>query len=203
MSAAARSLRVAVADGDLATRELHRELLTKLGHRVVAVAATGRDLVEQCHTCRAELLVTAIRMPDMDGIEAAEAVNRESPTPVVLVSAFHGDDLLERALADPIMAYLAKPVNEVELRAAITLAIHRFALFQRSRQEAADLKQALEDRKLIERAKGILMRRVGVDEPEAYRRLRKLASDGNRKLAEVARVVLTAEEVFEQMERLV
>jgi response regulator NasT len=175
-------------------------LLARLGHRVVALAGTGKDLVEQCQSCRAELLITDIVMAEMDGIEAAEAVNREAPTPVILVSAHHEDDLLERALTDYVMAYLAKPVDAVELQAAITLAIHRFVLFQRSRQEAADLKQALEDRKVIERAKGIVMRRAGLDEGEAYRRLRKVASDGNRKLVEVARAVLRAEEVFEQLE---
>jgi response regulator NasT len=99
------------------------------------------------------------------------------------------------------MAYLAKPVKPVDLQAAIRLALLRFGHFQALAKEAADLKQALEDRKVIERAKGAVMKRVGVDEEEAFRRLRKLASDSNRKLADVAQRVTSAEEVFRELDK--
>jgi response regulator NasT len=100
------------------------------------------------------------------------------------------------------MAYLIKPVSQADVEAAIALAMRRFEQFQAVRREAADLRQALEDRKVIERAKGIVMRRLAVNEDEAYRRLRKLGNDHNLKLVDVARTILQADEVFEALESL-
>ena len=99
------------------------------------------------------------------------------------------------------MGYLIKPVDEAQLRAAIALAMTRFRHFQALAKEAADLRQALEDRKVIERAKGIVMKRLRVDEDEAFRRLRKMASDHNLKLVEVGTRVITSEEVFGHLDR--
>jgi response regulator NasT len=113
---------------------------------------------------------------------------------VILVSAHHDPELIRRAEADHIMAYLVKPIKQGDLGPAIALAMRRFEQFEQLRQEAADLRQALEDRKLIERAKGILMRRASLDEPTAFRRLQKTASDKNLKLVDVARMIVTAEE---------
>jgi response regulator NasT len=145
-------------------------------------------------------VVTDIKMPDMDGIEASLAVNREREVPVILVSAHHDAELLVRAGTDHIMAYLIKPVKPVDVEVAVNMAMVRFEQFRAVRREAADLRQALEDRKVIERAKGILMRRVKLEEQEAFRRLRKLASDQNRKLVDVAHAVLKAEEIFHALE---
>jgi response regulator NasT len=94
------------------------------------------------------------------------------------------------------MAYLVKPIKQADLEPAIAIAIRRFDQFQALRKEAVDLKQALEDRKTIEKAKGILMKKVNLDEHEAFRRLQKLASDKNKKLIEIARSILTAEEAY-------
>src|SRR5262249_55214881 len=143
-----------------------------------------------------------IKMPDMDGIEAAQAINQGRPIPVILVSAHHDTDLLNRAKLENVMSYLVKPIKEPDLQSAITLAMLRFQHFQALAKEARDLRQALEDRKLIERAKGIVMRRVRVDEDEAFRRLQRLASNHNQRLVEVAQRVLAAEEVFHQMEKI-
>jgi response regulator NasT len=194
-----RSLRVAVAEDERDTREYLQEMLSRLGHQVVA-ASNGRQLVEQCRALKPDLIVTDIKMPDMDGIEAAAQVSAVNETPVILVSAHHDAELLERAGADHIMGYLIKPVTSADVETAIAMAMRRFEQFQAIRREAASLRQALEDRKVIERAKGILMRRLGVGEEEAYRRLRKLASDRNHKLVDLARTVLQAEEVFQQLE---
>ncbi len=135
-------------------------------------------------------------MPEMDGIDAAVALYKERPVPVILVSAFHDPELIERAEADHIMGYLVKPIKQADLGPVIGLAMRRFEQFQELRKEAADLRQALEDRKLIERAKGLLMKKAGLDEASAFRRLQKLASDKNLKLVEVARILLTAEEAY-------
>jgi response regulator NasT len=191
-----RSLKIAVADDELDMRDYLQQILPLLGHQVVAVATDGRELVEQCRTVRPDLVITDIKMPDMDGIDAATQIYRNGPIPVILVSAYHDPDFISRAEADHILAYLVKPIKQADLEPAIAIAMRRFEQFQALRKEAADLKQALEDRKVIEKAKGILMKKANLDEHDAFRRLQKLASDKNRKLIEIAHMILTAEEAF-------
>jgi response regulator NasT len=201
MSQPARLLSIAIADGDCEMREFFQEVLTRLGHHVVASADSGRQLLEQCRATHPDLVITDIKLPDLDGFEAVAALNRERQVPVILVTAHPDGDLLARAGEGHVMAYLAKPIKPVDLEAAIGLAVLRFEQFQKLSQEAAGLRQALEDRKNVERAKGILMKRLRLEEPEAFRRLRKLASDTNRKLVEVAGTILAADEVFEALEK--
>ena len=136
-------------------------------------------------------------MPEMDGIDAAVRLYRETAVPVILVSAFHDPGLIERAETDHVMAYLVKPIKQADLEPAIALAMRRFEQFQHLRREANDMRQALEDRKVIERAKGILMKRASLDEPGAFRRLQKTASDKNLELVEAAKMIVTAEEAFQ------
>jgi len=195
-----KTLRIAVADDEADTRLFFQELLPHLGHQVVSVAETGRQVLAQCRTTRPDLVITDIKMPDMDGLQAAAEVNREARVPVILVTAHHEGDVLARTGEDYIMGYLAKPIKPVDLQVAVRMAIIRFETMQTLVREAADLRKALEDRKLIERAKGIIMKRLGVDEEEAFRRLRKLASNQNHKLVDVAQQVAAAEEVFRQMD---
>jgi AmiR/NasT family two-component response regulator len=195
-------LRIAVADDEPDMLMFFRELLPHLGHEVVAEAATGRDLVERCRGARPDLVITDVKMPDGDGLAAAAEVNRDGQVPVILVTAHHDGDVLAGTAADYIMSYLAKPVKPVDLQAAVHLAMLRFGHFQALAKEAADLRKALEDRKLIERAKGAVVKRVRVDEEEAFRRMRKRASDTNQKLVQVARQVAAAEELFRQLDVL-
>ena len=201
MNQTTRALRIAVADDEPDMRQFFRELLPQLGYEVVAVAETGRQLAEQCRAAHPELVITDIKMPDMDGIQAAAQVNREREVPVILVTGHHEAELLARAASDYIMAYLSKPAKPVDLQAAIKLAMLRFDHFQALRKEAADLRQALEDRKVIERAKGTVMKRIGMSEEDAFRRLQRLASNHNVRLVEAAQQVLNAEEVFRQLEK--
>ena len=128
----------------------------------------GRELVEHCRTARPDLVITDIKMPDMDGIDAAAEIYAQAPIPVILVSAYHDPEFIRRAEADHILAYLVKPIKQADLEPAIGIAMRRFEQFQALRKETADLKQALEDRKVIEQAKGILMKKAGLDEPEAF-----------------------------------
>jgi response regulator NasT len=186
--------RVAVADDERDNLEFFRDLLTRLGHDVVVLAATGEELVRRCREAAPDLIITDIKMPDLDGIAAAEQLNGDRPVPVVLVTAYTEPGLLERAeAAGPVMAYLVKPVKASDLAAATRLAVARFGERQRALQ-------ALEERKLVERAKGALMKRLGVDEDEAYHQLSKYAHHNNLKLTEVARLVLRANEVFGALE---
>jgi response regulator NasT len=191
-----RSLQIAVADDEPDMREYFQKILPLLGHKVVAVAETGIELVEKCAGVRPDLVITDIKMPDMDGIDAASRIYRQAPVPVILVSAYHEPEFIRRAEADHVLAYLVKPIKQADLEPAIAIAMRRFEQFQALRKETSDLKQALEDRKVIEKAKGILMKKTGLDEHDAFRRLQKLASDKNRKLVDIAQTILTAEEAY-------
>ena len=196
-----RSLKIAVADDERDMRDYFQQILPLLGHQVVAAAQTGRELVELCAQSHPDLVITDIKMPDMDGIDAATQIYRNAAIPVILVSAYHDPEFVRRAEANHIMAYLVKPIKQADLEPAIGIAMRRFEQFQELHKETSDLKQALKDRKVIEKAKGILMKKTGLDENDAFRRLQKLASDKNRKLIDIAQTILTAEEAFEPPHR--
>lgn len=189
------ALNILIADDEQDMRDWFEKILPLLGHKVHAVT-NGRQLVAAAREFRPDLVITDIKMPDMDGIAAAEQLYRDYPIPVILVSAYHEAELIERAEADHVMAYLVKPITKADLEPAIGLAMRRFDQFQQLQREANDLRQALADRKVIERAKGIIMKRASLDEPEAFRRLQKLASEKNKKLIELATMIVTTEEAL-------
>ena len=147
--------------------------------------------------CPPDLVITDIKMPDMDGIDAAVQIYQDRPVPVILVSAYHDPELIARAESDHILGYLVKPIEQADLEPVIALAMRRFEQFQALHRETADLRQALEDRKVIERAKGVIMKRGSLDEHEAFRRLQKLASEESRKLIEIAHMILLAEKAVQ------
>ena len=194
------ALRIAVADDEPRMRDYYQDTLPLLGHRVTCVAPTGQDLVRRCRDARPDLVITDIKMPDMDGIDAVVELGREEPIPAILVSAYHDPELFERTKGGHILAYLVKPIKQADLEAAITIAMQRFEQFRALRQEAGALRQALEDRKLIERAKGVLMKRAGLDEEAAFLRLQRVARESSQKMVEVARMILRAEAAFQPPE---
>jgi response regulator NasT len=179
-------LRIVVADDEPDMRDYFRKILPRLGHQVVGAAKSGRELTELCLALHPDLVITDIKMPDLDGIDAAMEIYQHLPVPVILVSAYHDALLVERAEADHIMGYLVKPIKQADLGPTIALTMHRFEQFQELSREATDLRQALQDRKVIERAKGLLMKRDNVSEQEAYTHLQKIAMSQRRKLVEVA-----------------
>ena len=189
-------LRISVADDEQDMRDFFERMLPLLGHQVVSIAETGRELLEHCKKLRPDLIITDIKMPDLDGIEAAAIIGEECPTPVILVSAYHDEESIARAEADHILAYLVKPIGKSDLQPAISLAMRRFAELQALRKESLDLRQALADRKIIEQAKGILMKIAGADEKDAFRRLQELAAERNQKLIEAAQSIVAMEKAF-------
>lgn len=189
-------LRVAVADDDPDVREVLAKMLRALGYEMAFEAATGRELVEQCLSLGADLVMTDIQMPDMDGLDAAGLIYRNSATPIILLSGHCDRALIERAEENHVFAYLLKPITQLQLEPAIVLAMRRHEEFQTLKHEADDLRQALADRKLIERAKGLLMKHLNLDEQDAFRKLQKLASSKNKKLVEIAEMVLTMAEAL-------
>ncbi len=191
-----KSLRVLIADDESIRLLSLAAQLAALGHRVVAEATQGDEAVRLAAEHRPDLAILDIKMPVMDGIEAAERITQAQPIPIILVTAYSETQLVERAARANISAYLMKPVAEDDLLPAITLALARFREFESLRREVADLRDALEARKVVEKAKGILMRRLGLAEDEAFRRLQKQSQDTNRRLAEVAEAVVTADRMF-------
>ena len=191
-----QSLRISIADDEADMRDFLERMLPRCGHQVVSIAEDGRQLVEHCRELAPDLVITDIKMPKLDGIEAATLICKERVVPVILVSAYHDASLVERAGADYVIAYLVKPIVFADLQPTITIAMRRFAELQTLRKECTDLKQALADRKLIERAKGVLMKVAGIDEKEAFRRLQALASESNKKLTEAAQQVLGLEKAI-------
>jgi response regulator NasT len=189
-------LRIAVADDEQDMRDFFERMLRAEGHQVVSIAENGRELVEHCRATKPDLVITDIKMPEMDGIEASTEICRERPVPIILVSAYHDPKLIERAADDHVMAYLVKPIGKAQLGPAIAVAMQRFEQFQKVSREASDLRQALADRKLIEQAKGILMKVTGADEKDAFRRLKELAAENNQKLIDAAHAVVALEKAF-------
>jgi two-component system, response regulator PdtaR len=136
-----------------------------------------------------------IKMPDMDGIEAAKILTEERISPVVLLSAYSQRQLVDRAREAGVTAYLVKPYREEDLTPAIEVALARFREFQELEKQVADLQQALETRKLVDRAKGILMDKQGLSEAEAFRKIQKMSMDNRKAMKEVAEAIILAHQV--------
>ena len=189
-------LRIAVADDEPEIRDFFEKVLPRFGHDVVAVAENGAQLVEHSKRLQPELVITDIKMPDMDGIEASDRICKERPVPIILVSAYHDPALIARAEADHVQAYLVKPIGIADLPPAIAIAVRRFGELQALQKDCKDLRQALSDRKIIERAKGVLMRVAHIDEQEAFQRLQQLASEKNQKLVDAGHAILALEKAL-------
>jgi response regulator NasT len=185
-------LRILIADDDAIRVMTLRTQLRSLGFDVVAEASSGSEAARLAEEREPDLAILDIRMPEMDGIAAARKIAEKRPIPIILLTAYRELDLVERASEAGVFAYLVKPVSEEELLPAILLARARFAEFRLLESEVRDLREALEARKIIERAKGIMMKRLGLTEAEAFRRMQVQSQKENRKLVEIAREIVTA-----------
>lgn len=190
------SLRILIGDDESIRLMSLRQQLQALGHRVVAEATNGAEAVALAAVTQPDLAILDIKMPEVDGIEAARQITRDRPIPIILLTAYSEAGLVERAAQANIAAYLMKPVAEEDLLPAITLALIRFRQFEALRREVNDLREALEARKVIERAKGILMRRLNLSEEDAFRRLQRQSQDSNRRLAQVAEAIIMADQML-------
>jgi len=187
--------RVIIADDEALIRMDLREMLTNLGYLVVGEVADGRSAVNQSRELRPDVVVMDIKMPDMDGIEAAKVLTEERIAPTVLLSAYSQRDLVERAREAGVVAYLVKPYREEELAPAIEVALARFREFQTMQKQVDDLQMALETRKLVDRAKGILMDKQGLSEAEAFRKIQKMSMDNRKPMKDVAEAIILAHQV--------
>ncbi|MEK7277119.1 MAG: response regulator [Chloroflexota bacterium] len=183
-----RKLRVLLADDESIIRLGLKTMLADMGHEVTT-ATDGRDALKLAHQKNFDFAIFDIKMPFTDGLEAARALNRYRPTPILLLTAFGDQELIERAAQLPIQGYLIKPVKEADLAAAIEVAVRRFEESQALAAKNAELEEAAETRRLVERAKGLLMK-GGLDEEEAHKQLQKSARDGQITLRRAAEAVL-------------
>ncbi len=190
-----KPLRVVIADDDGLTLMVLRKTLVGMGHEVVGEAADGEEAEALVRTNNPDLIILDIRMPKLDGLQAARRIQAFRPTPVIILSAHTESGLGSQAASVGAHAYLVKPFTAAQLQPAIELALGNFEKSKLQEQKIQQMNEALETRKLVERAKGILMRQTGLDEEAAYLRLQKTARNENRKLAEVARALIMAEEL--------
>jgi AmiR/NasT family two-component response regulator len=184
-----RPLRVLLAEDESIIRLGLRRILEEAGHQVVA-APDGRTAVKLARQTRPDLALLDIKMPGLDGLEAAREIYIQRPLPIVLLTAYGDQELVERAAGLPILAYLIKPVNERELLATLEVVTARFEEQQWLVQQATELEEQLEARKAVERAKGVLMERESLGEKEAYLRIQRQARQERRTMRQVAEAIL-------------
>lgn len=187
--------RIVIADDESIIRMDLREMLVGLGYQVVGEAADGRTTLKLARTLRPDLVIMDIKMPEMDGIAAAEALTAERLAPVLLLTAFSESDLIARATQAGVSYYLVKPFREAELLPAIEIALSRYREFVDLQREVTDLKDALETRKIVERAKGVLMETQEISEAEAFHRIRKASMDSRKSMRQVAEAILLTHEM--------
>ena len=188
-------IRVLIAEDDEDARAVLIDLLGALGHIVVAEAGTGREAIERATEIGPDVVLLDVHMPDGSGIEAAEKITSRFPhVAVVLFSGDQAVSLSERDIAaTAAIAFLPKPTPPKILDSTLRLAVTRARELSSARKDATDAKQQLENRKVIERAKGILMRRTGSSEQEAYRILQRTSQDRSVPMVEIAKAVLASE----------
>jgi AmiR/NasT family two-component response regulator len=186
--------RVIVADDESIVRMDLREMLESLGYLVVGEAGDGESAIHLSRELKPNIVIMDIKMPGMDGIEAGRILTEERIAPVLLLTAYSQQDLVERAKEAGVLAYIVKPFQEADLAPAIEVALRRWQEFRSLEQEVEDLKEALETRKLVDRAKGILMDTQGLSEADAFRRIQKTSMDQRKPMKEVAEAIVLAHE---------
>ncbi len=191
-------MKVLIAEDDPVIGLGLAERLRSLGHVPIGPVSDGEQAVALAKTSPADLYLFDIEMPALDGLAAAAQLASEGfRRPVVVVTGLDDPGLVERSIASGVGAYLTKPIDARELEAALQLAAARHAEFEALEAEVSRAQQALEDRKLVERAKGLLMSALGLSEQDAFRRLQMTARERNLRLAEVARRIVEQQSLLE------
>ena len=187
-----KSLRIVIADNESIIRMDLREMLEDAGHEVVGEAADGWHAVEITRSRRPDLVIMDIKMPEMDGITAAKKISDENIAPVLLLTAYSQPDIVDRAKDSGVLGYLVKPVEENNLFPAMEIALSRWEEMQSLSAELDKVKDTLEMRKTLDRAKGILMAVHHLKEKEAYRRIQQYAMTKRMTVKDVAEAIVRA-----------
>ena len=188
-------LRILVVDDEAILRLDLSEMLAERGHDIVGEADNGGDAVTMARTLKPDLVIMDVKMPGMSGLEASKIIADEQLAPVLLLTAYSQRDVVEQATDSGVMAYLVKPIREEELTPAIEIAINRWNSYKTLQGELEKAKEDLETRKLLDRAKGILMDQHGFSEHDAFQAMQHLSMDRRLSLKAVAQAVIAAAEI--------
>jgi len=189
------SIRVVIAEDESVNRVDLEEELEQQGYEVVGAAADGEAAINLTRELHPDVVLMDIKMPKMDGIEAAETLTREKLAPVLLFTAYSDDELIERARQAGVVHFVTKPWREKDLKPAIEIALSRFNEFRAMEAKVKDLEEALATRRVVEKAKGVLMKKYALSEDEAYKRIQRLSMNNRKSMREVAEALLLAEEL--------
>lgn len=188
-------LRIVIADDEPIIRMDLKTLLEEMGHNVVGEAADGQKALELARSLKPDVVIMDIKMPVMDGLDAAKIIAEEKIAPVVLLTAYSQKDLIERAKEAGVFGYLVKPFQESDLLPAIEIAIARYLEMQELESTVGDLQSKLETRKLVDRAKGILMDKRKLTEAEAFRLIQQQSMNQRKSMREIAEAIIIAHEI--------
>ena len=191
----AQQLRLVIADDESLIRMNLKETLVGLGYLVVGEAGDGVSVINLARELRHDLIVMDIKMPKLDGIQAAKVLTEERIAPVLLLTAYSDRELVDRAREAGVVNYLVKPFRDTELLPAIEIALARYAEFREMDKQLSDFKEALETRKLVDRAKGVLMDTQGLKEQEAFRKIQQLSMNSRKSMREVAQAILLTAQI--------
>lgn len=195
MTPALPTLKVVVVDDDVVTRQFLKESLVGLGHEVLADAANGTDMIRDVLELEPDMVVFDIHLPRQNGLDALRQIYQQRVVAAVAITADRDQELVRRALEEHVLAYLVKPIEAHQLGAALHIAWARFGEMKELSTENETLKQSLNNRKTIERAKGVLMKRHRWTEAEAFRRLQRSAMNQRTTMANLAQSILNGVEV--------
>lgn len=188
-------LRIVIADDEPIIRMDLRRTLENMGHIVAGEAGDGRQAIEVTRELKPDVVILDVKMPNVDGIDAAKAISNEGIAPVLLLTAYSDRELVERAKDAGVFYYLTKPFKEADLMPAIEIAIARFEEMLEIEKEVADLENKLETRKAVDRAKGILMDQYGLKEQDAFRRIQVQSMNTRKSMREIAEAIIIANSV--------
>ncbi len=186
--------RILVAEDEPIARMDLREMLENLGYNVIGEAGDGVAAVNLARALRPDLVLMDIKMPEQDGISAAQTLAQEKVTPVLLLTAYSDREFVDRAVDAGVMGYLVKPFAEAQLKPAIEVALERWKEVRQIQHDLTQTQEMLETRKLVERAKGVLMDSQNLKEAEAFRRIQRLSMNSRKSMREVAEAILLAHE---------
>ena len=191
-----QKLRILSADDEALIRLDLREMLTEAGHEIVGEAANGQEAVQLAQELHPDIVIMDVKMPVMDGLTAAQQITEAEIAPVLLLTAYSQQDIVARATEAGVIAYLVKPVREQQLFPAIEVAVSRFRAWQELGRELDELKESLATRKLVDRAKGILMTAHKMTEQEAYRKMQQFSMAKRISLKKLAEEIIAADEKY-------
>jgi AmiR/NasT family two-component response regulator len=187
---------VLIAEDHAQTRRSLKQHLELMGYEVVGAATNGKEAVDLAFALVPSLIIMDVKMPEMEGIEAASLISAKLSVPIILVTGMSSEEIATQAVEAGVFAYLVKPITRKHLEPAIKLALARYSQFQSLKSEVSDLKDAIETRKVIEKAKGIVMKRCNISEEDAFKLLQSHSQKENKKMFDIAESIISASKLM-------